>query len=621
MKPFIYMVAAAIYLALVAPIDGSIVTRSPDGNVVMEVGTDQAGHLNYSLTFRGTPVVLPSTIGISIDGKDLGQDAKLGQAATREINETYPLLGVHSLATNHAQEAVIPITGGPNQTSWSLEVRVFNDGAAYRYRVPGADNRKVDGEVSSWVMPRDATIWFQNDLGSYEGLYTQTTIGEIKPGTILAFPTTLKLPNESGYATLTEANLVNYSDMVVKAGADGALKAYFHADPKGWTATGEILSPWRTTIVSSDLNGLVNSDIVHNLCPPPSPEMAGADWIRPGRSSWQWWNSGGPKLEEQHQWVDWTKQLGFEYYLVDEGWFGWKPKDGKTSWDEIKEIVDYARTQGVKVVIWVNSKEVFKPEDRQAYFAKAKACGVAGLKIDFPPRGSVNVINWYEDTLRDAAPLHFMIDFHGAVKPTGRDRTWPNEINREGIRGHEYQLARYNRILPPEHDTILPFTRYINGHADYTPTAFNPKELKGYTWPRELAQAVVFTSPFLCYADHPKFYLENPALDVLQAIPSTWDETLVLPGSEIGKVAAFARRKGDRWFIGVINGGDPSHLDFNFKFLGASPYDMVKVEDVPDRDDALKKTKVTVQRTDHLALDIRPEGGFVGWLQPSKKAP
>ncbi len=209
-----------------------------------------------------------------------------------------------------------------------------------------------------------------------------------------------------------------------------------------------------------------------------------------------------------------------------------------------------------------------------------------------------------------------MIDFHGAVKPTGRDRTWPNEINREGIRGHEYQLARYKRILPPEHDAILPFTRYIAGHADYTPTAFNPTELKGYTWPRELAQAVVFTSPFLCYADHPRLYLANPALDVLKAIPSTWDQTIVLPGSEIGEVAAVARRKGDRWFIGVINGGETSHMDIDMKFLGASAFDLVKIEDVPNRDDALNKSKVIVQSGDHLKLDLRPKGGFVGWLTP-----
>ncbi len=363
----------------------SLVTKSPDGNVVFTLATDDSGHLNYSIAYRGSAVVASSALGISVDGKDLAGNAALGQPACREINETYPVPGVHSTAVNHANETVIPIKGGPDRLAWTLEIRVFDDGAAYRYRVPGEGKRKIDRELSSWVLPRNATIWYQNDLGSYEGLYSKTTIGEIKPGTIVAFPTTLKLPNNGGYATLTEANLVNYSDMALESNPGNTLKAFFHADSQGWYAGGEILSPWRVTLVASDLNGLVNSDIVHNLCPPPSPELAHADWIQPGRSSWQWWNSGGPKLQEQHQWVDWTKQLGFEYYLIDEGWAGWKSTDGKTAWDEIREITDYARSQGVKIIIWVNSREVFKPEDRKAYFARAKTCGVAGLKIDFPP--------------------------------------------------------------------------------------------------------------------------------------------------------------------------------------------------------------------------------------------
>ena len=395
-----------------------------------------------------------------------------------------------------------------------------------------------------------------------------------------------------------------------------SLKAHFHANTAGWEVTGEITTPWRVTIVADNLNDLVNNDIVHNLCPPAPAELANASWIKPGRSLWQWWNSGGPKYNEQKQWVDWAKQLGFEYYLIDEGWDGWKV-EGKDKWACLKEAVDYAKSQGVEVIAWVHSKQVFKPEDRKVYFDNAKACGVVGLKIDFPPRGNVDVINWYEDTLRDAAALHFMVDFHGAVKPTGRDRTWPNEVSREGIRGHEWHIRRYKRVLPPEHDTILPFSRYINGHADYTPVAFNPAELNGYTWARELAQAIVFTSPFLCYADHPKFYLENPALEMLKSIPSVWNETVVLPGSEIGKVAAFARRSGNRWFIGVMNGAEPVELKIPLSFLGSGSFSIDKWGDTADRDDAWEHTTEKVGNQDLLTLKIRKAGGFVGRLDPA----
>jgi alpha-glucosidase len=207
-----------------------------------------------------------------------------------------------------------------------------------------------------------------------------------------------------------------------------------------------------------------------------------------------------------------------------------------------------------------------------------------------------------------------MIDFHGAVKPTGRERTWPNEMTREAIRGHEYHIKRYKRILEPDHDCILPFNRYVQGFADYTPTVFNPDELLGYTWSREIAQAIVFTSPFLCYADHPENYLKNPAINIVKAIPSTWDETIVLQDSELGKCAAFARRSGDTWFVGIINGDERKNIDIPLSFLPAGTYTMTACEDDPDRDDGIIQHVSTVSQSDSVKLAIRPKGGFVAKL-------
>jgi alpha-glucosidase len=228
----------------------------------------------------------------------------------------------------------------------------------------------------------------------------------------------------------------------------------------------------------------------------------------------------------------------------------------------------------------------------------------------------VKWVDWYEETSRDAAARKLMVDFHGANKPIGRDRTWPNEMTREAIRGHEYHILRYRRTLPPEHDCVLPFNRYVIGSADYTPTVFNARELRGYTWARELAQAVVFTSPFLCYADHPQCYLTNSAVDVLKAIPSTWDETLVLPGTEIGKCAAFARRKGKVWFIGVLNGAEPTALNFALDFLGRGKYQMIQLGDAPDRDDAWQRDEKVVKRGEKVSMTLRKGGGCVIELKP-----
>jgi alpha-glucosidase len=211
--------------------------------------------------------------------------------------------------------------------------------------------------------------------------------------------------------------------------------------------------------------------------------------------------------------------------------------------------------------------------------------------------------------------MHLMVDFHGANKPSGMQRTWPNVITREGVRGHEYQITRYHRVPEADHDVILPFTRYLAGPGDYTPTVFTKSELMGNTWTHELAQAVVFTSPFLCYGGHPQSYLENPAHDVLTAIFAVWDETRILAGSEPGKVIAEARRSGKQWFVAVINGGEAITLDIPLDFLGSGSWKATQLHDTKDKPDAWNRQDTEATRNDHIRLEIAARGGFIGWFR------
>jgi alpha-glucosidase len=609
-----YLLASTILSVLYATVQAAeIKVSSPDGKAVVTV-TD-AGGLSYTVLFNGREVVSKSRFGIISDGVDLGADAKLGKSSSRMIRESYPMFGGHAEALNNCRETTVAVHSAAGE-NYDLDVRAYNDGVALRSRLAAKPGRKINGEATEWKMSGNPLAWFQPDPVNYEGIFQSSPLNDLSDGKKLPFPITFTLPG-GGYALITEANLVNYTDLDVQATAGHSLRAYFHApsDRNGWTTDDAVVQPWRVTLLARDLNALVNSDLVANLCPAASPELAKAKWIQPGRSSWQWWSSGDPVYAEQHQWVDWTKDLGFEYYLVDEGWRNWKA-DGKDNWECLRDVCDYAKSRGVKIWIWVNSNEVPNDARRTNLLDRAVALGVVGVKIDFQPEANVRWVNWYDETSRDAAARKLMVDFHGANKPVGRERTWPNEMTRESIRGHEYHILRYRRTLPPAHDTILPFTRYIVGPGDYTPTVFNPKELRGFTWSRELAQAIVFTSPFLCYADHPTNYLNNAALDVLKAIPSTWDETIVLPGSEIGKCAAFARRSGKQWFIGVMNGADSTTLDCWLDFLGRGKFQMIQLGDAPDRTDAWQREEKVVTRSDKLKLSLRPSGGAVIELKP-----
>jgi alpha-glucosidase len=587
--------------------ENELTIKSPDGKIAVAVGAGE--HLSYTVNFHGQRVLEKSELGIIVDSHDLGQNAEFsGKAERHVINEQYRTRGLHDTAVNHCNVIVIGLTS--DSTPWQLEVRVFNDGVACQYRVPGSGSRHIDGESTEWTVPVGSTLWRQDENNSsYESKFYPDIVGQLPKGMKLMAPATLKFPGDAGYGMMTEANLISYSDMALQATGAGSFKALFHYDADGWDQNGEIVSPWRVTILAQDLNALVNSDILKDLCPPPAPELANADWIKPGRAIWHWLTGGSPKLEEQNSWIDGTKQMGYEYYLVDDGWRDWKG-GGDGAWNAMHDVVDYAKNQGVRIWVWVHSKYVFTPEDRMAYFKRARELGIVGLKIDFPHPANAAWVQWYDDTLRDAATVGLMIDIHGAVKPTGRERTWPNEMTREAISGREQGKN------PSVHDTTLPFVRYVQGPADYTPTLLIPKRLDGSSFAHELAMPIVFTSPFLCMGDNPKHYLESDAADVLKALPSLWDKTIVLPESEIGRLAAYARLHGEQWFVGAINGTMPRRETVALNFLGKGNYKLIELADSPDRNDAFVRSERIVTSKDSVIMPLRKDGGYVAWLVP-----
>lgn len=582
-----------------------VIVASPDGKVRAELSASD-GNLRYRITADGKQVLGASRLGMLADDLELGQGVTLGSTQSRKVDERYRFFGAHAEAVNRANE--VTVQAQSHGESYLVDVHVANDGVGVRMRLPARAGRRVQADRSTWMIEGDPTVWAAKLDKSYESPYHQTTLKQLGSGDI-GFPLTTRLGTL--YLTLTEALVKDYGDLAVTLGESGALEGRLYADPTGWSTNDEVVQPWRVTIIARNLTELVNTTLVENLNPPPaSAALVNAEWIKPGRSAWQWLSSGDPVESEQHQWIDWTSQLGFEYYLIDEGWEKWAD-----SWEAITSDAAYARTKNVRIWIWVHSRSVLDAQSRKEYFQKAVASGVAGIKIDFPPPGSREITNWYYDTAKDAAAMHLMVDFHGAIKPTGMQRTWPNVITREGVRGHEYQITRYHRVPQPDHDVTLPFTRYVAGPGDYTPTVFTTSELMGNTWAHELAQAVVFTSPFLCFGGSPRSYLDNPARDVLTAIHPIWEETRVLAGSEPGKVVAEARRSGRQWFIAVMNGGDATTLDIPLDFLGAGAWQATELRDSKSQPDAWERREGKATRSDHIRLEIAARGGFVGWIR------
>lgn len=601
--------------------DGVTVT-SPDGRVEFRLLWRDRPRLSYQVTFRNRPVIETSPIGITVDSVDLGHGSEAGKAETYRVKETYPWRGVHSEAVNHCHGAKIPVKHAKSHTGYTIEVRAFNDGVAFRCVVPGDGRPRVPDEATAFIVPAGSTVWYHDFEGHYEGIHTRKEIAEVKDGEWAAPPLTVKLPNGVGYAAITEAAVINYSGMGLQAdGRRGFQARLGHAQPVSYpfrlryagdverlarpaAITGTLTTPWRVVMAGEDLNALVNCDMIHNLSPPPDkkyfPQGINTEWVKPGRAVWKYLDGGENTLEEMRQFSRLAGQLGFEYNVIEGFW---------QKWDEsqLRELVDYSRQQKVGVWLWKHSRDLRAPEAREKFFKLCRGVGVVGAKIDFFDHEAKEIIDLYQALLQAAAESEVMVNFHGASKPAGESRTWPNEMTREGIRGLEYR-SQQSRA---QHNTTLPFTRMLAGHADYTPLHFGERR-RETSWAHQIASAAIFTSPVLVYGAHPKNILENPAAEMIKSVPSVWDETIALPACEIGEIAAFARRLGGTWFLAIMNGPAARTVKIPLAFLGGGKYRAMLVRDDQGDAAAVKIENSTVSRKDSVTTQLRAGGGFIG---------
>jgi alpha-glucosidase len=594
--------------------------KSPNGAIHFKLLL-QEPQLKYEVTFKGKPVIERSPLTLTLDGVELTREVTPGNLNRRKIDESYPWRGSHSRATNRCNEAALSLEHRKSRTAYVLEVRAFNDGVAFRHIIPGKAPARVPDEASTFTIPEGSTVWYHDLGGHYEATHDRKNVRDITNGQWLAPPVTFKLPGSLGYASLTEAALFNYSGMALQAEGERKFRvALGDQHPVSYpyrlrysndigrvskpaAVAGTITSPWRVVMIGADLNALVNSDIVHNLCPPPDaglfPRGLNTDWIKPGRAVWKYLDGGPSTFEGMRDFSRWAGELGFEYHVIEGFWSRWSD-------EQIKELVDYSRERGVGLWFWRHSRELRTPEAREQFFGKLERAGVVGAKIDFFDHEHKELIDLYETLLRDAARHRIMINFHGANKPTGEARPWPNELVREGVRGMESSrlLAR------ARHNTTLPFTRYLAGHGDYTPVHFGARR-GDTTWTHQIATAAIFDEPLLTYAAHPTNILNHPALAMIKSIPAVWDETIVLPPSEIEEMAAFARRSGGQWFLAVVNGPAARKARIPLSFLDRGDYHALVVNDDQSAPDAVQIDNTIARRIDFITLDLVAGGGFI----------
>jgi len=577
-----------------------------------------SGKLMYRVRTPSQVLMEPASLGIRVDNRTIGKDVAEIRIIRQYLINAAHLSRLNSrTSTNHYIGYDIAIV--QKGITDTLNFRLYDNACAFRYLPAGDQHTLVNEELTRFTLPAASRVWyFERDnnwkLKSYAGLWMRTTAEQLpgisKQGPIQGKPLVIELPGKK-YMAITEAALYKYSGMRLKAVGQNTLQVNYTEEEAGVPVKGKLCTPWRVILYANNLNELVNSKVIENLNPAPDKALfPDKSYIRPGIAVWSWITRNEHYMEpaEEIKFIDAAAKLHFNYTLIDEGWeTQWPDK-----WKQLKELCTYAAKKKIGVWVWKHSKDIMDTVQRNAFLDSVRTCGAVGIKTDFMNSEAKPLIDFEIGFLAATAQRKLMVNFHGCQAPTGESTTWPNEMTREGIRGMELNIMK--EPIPAWHNAALPFTRFICGHGDYTPGFFSNKA--NTTYAHQLALLYLFNSPFQCIAENPVTLLSDerykPILPLLKTLPVTWDETIVLPGSEIGSLAAFARRKGKDWYVAVINGtAGTMPFSLNPSFLRSSKSRTAKVITDAAGDTGFVESKAVLQLGRIQNFDISANGGLV----------
>jgi len=650
MKPYSYLICAITVISLAGLLSCSTAKKewiltSPSGNIQFTLKTDEGKQLFYSITLSdsGTShtVINASPLGIRRnDGAFVTGLSFLEVTPETQIAESFKVLTGKQLSIdNKANECTFTFQ---NETGAKLQliVRAYDDGVAFRYGFPETDPNRytveeeltgfaITGEGRAWIHPYDkVTRWSP----AYETYFENgIPIGTLAPSAEgWAFPALLQ--TENAWLLLTEAAVDSFY-FAAHLNQQADIGLYTIRMPEENEANETVpqkpasslpwLSPWRVVIIGKELSTIVESNLVLKLNPPSV--ITDVSWIKPGRASWSWWSdAASPRnFASLKKFVDLAAEMGWEYSLVDANW-------DLMEGGNIEQLVKYANSRNIGILMWYNSggahnsvterpRDIMSdPVKRKEEFKKLAAWGVKGVKVDFFQSDKQRIIKQYFDILKDAADNHILVNFHGCTLPRGWNRTWPNLVSMEAVRGAEcYGFDSLFTSLAPSHNTIIPFTRNAVGSMDYTPVALTDQKYPHITtYGHELALSVIFESGMLHLADRVEAYRSLPAdpKEFLKNVPVVWDTTRLLAG-EPGKYCIMARCKDGVWYLGGINGTDaPQSWEIDLSRLGNKDFSALVITD-DDSPRQFKSLKPTISKGDKLKVDALPFGGFVAKLQ------
>jgi len=631
--------------------------KSPDGAMILKV--EAGAKLEWSVQHNGQQIIAPSAISMILEGGEvLGDNATIKSSSTEKINTVFTALNyIKSKIPDNCNQLTINCKGG-----YGLIFRVYNDAVAYRFFT------KKNGEIV--VKNEEANFNFTDDdksflpymwdyrggkifNSSFEALYREINISQFLKDSLAFLPALVDVGNNKKVVIL-EADLEDYPGMYLNInqtgkGFMGVYAPYpLEAELGGFGGINYIPTkradyiaktsgtrnfPWRAIAISQSDKELLNNDIVQKLASPPRIEDV--SWIEPGQVAWDYWNErnishvdfkAGLNMPTCKYYIDFAAANKMKYAIIE----GALEMDLTKMSPKINlpELIDYAHQKGVGIITWASWYQATLQMD--TVFPLYAKMGLKGFKIDFIDRDDQVAVESLYKIAKKAAEYHLLVDFHGAFKPTGLQRTYPNVIGYEGVKGLEnYKWAVEDQ---PRYIVSIPYIRMMAGPMDYTPGAMrnankanfrpiNDNPMSQGTRCSQLAMYVMFEAPLQMLADNPTAYMkEQDCTDFIVKVPTTFDETVPLDG-KVGEYAAVARKKGDTWYVGAMTDWDARNLTLDFAFLGEGVYQATIFKDGmnADRDGTdYKKEVINISSGDKLNIQLAPGGGWAARLEKTK---
>ena len=597
--------------------------QSPNKKVTAAVFLNN-GAVMYGLKSGMETLLAPAPLGIQFNDRTIGvKSSGLTIQHSYTIHETRSSRINSNIALHHGKGYIVTIQ--QNDLTDTIEFRLFDQGCAFRYLPVIKGQHTIQQELTGFTLPAGSHVWYferNSDwkLKSYAGLWMRTAVDRLpevsSQGPIQGKPLVVELPSNK-YLVLSEAALYDYSGLRFKAIGNNTLQVNFTEGEKGFAIKSRGHTPWRVVLFAANLNELVNNKIIELLNPKPDTKLfKDQQYIQPGRSVWSWITRNDHYLEpaEEIKFIDAASELHFQYTLIDDGWENKWPN----KWQQLQELCIYAKKKRVGIWVWKHSKDLLDSLQRNRFLDSVRMAGAVGIKTDFMNSEAKPLIDFEIGVLQAAAQRKLMVNFHGCQAPTGESVTYPNEMTREGIRGMDLNIMK--EPIPAWHNAALPFTRLVCGHGDYTPGFFTNRGNTTNT--HQLALLYLFNSPFQCISENPITLLHattyTPILPLLKTVPVTWDETIVLPGSKIGTLAAFARRKGNDWYVAVINGAD-SAVSFELQPTFLPKSKKMKATVIADASGDKGFMSDVIELKASNKFELLPAGGLVIQIKANNK--